>query len=70
VDTLLFGEVKWDENIRIKSVLNKIDYCIENFPGLHKKKVIKVVVVKKRNKYNKKNSEFIISPKDILHALK
>lgn len=71
-NTLLFGEAKWGENIRIKSVFDKIDYCIENFPGLHKQKVIRVVWLKKRNRYNKnkKRDEFIISPNDILHALK
>lgn len=69
-NVLLFGEAKWGDHINIKNLFDKINYCIENFPGMKRQKVIKVVWLKKRIRFNIKDNENILSPNDVLQIMK
>jgi uncharacterized protein len=66
---LLFGEAKWEENSSIKIMLEKLDYLIGNFPQPNNRKVLRAVWLKKHHN-DSLNQNMIVTPEDILKAMK
>lgn len=66
---LLFGEAKWEEKSSMKMLLEKLDYCIGNFPQLNNRKVFRAVWLKKHPK-DSVNRHIVITPEDILRSVK
>jgi len=65
---LLFGEVKWEEKTNLKATISKLKASVANFPKQTDKKTIMAVWCK--NKKIKDGEYWIISPRDVLSALK
>ena len=66
---LLFGEAKWEEKSNSKALFEKLDYYVDNFPHVKNRKVFKAIWLKKCQK-DKKTSEIIIVPEDIIETMK
>lgn len=68
---LLFGEAKWEEKSNIKTLFEKLDYCIDNFPQLNNRKILRAAWLKRDQKdFMNRNRQTIIIPDDILKAMK
>ncbi len=61
---LLFGEAKWEEKTNLKQIINRLNYCAENFPAKKQKTFIFAFWLKKCSKsFLSENT--VILPEDI-----
>ncbi len=66
-DTYIIGEVKWQNNVKLNSVLNSLDKKISKIPFLQGKKIIKAIFGK-RQIDNKFKNYFL--PEDVIKAFR
>lgn len=67
--TLLIGEVKWSDKVRIKEVYDQLLARSNNIPFLKNRKIIKVLFLKKAP-LNTPDDIMIITPNEVLGVLK
>jgi hypothetical protein len=65
---LLFGEVKWEEKTNIKATISKLKKTVANFPKQTEKEIVMAVWCKSNKMKN--GEHLLISPDDVLSALK